>query len=180
VKNSTVVSPRGATIVGLATVAMGVVVVLLALRPDAALEAPRWVVVLTGLIFVLGGAAIIVGYGLAGASADGQLPPGTPVAVRVIQLALGLGLLATMTVVAGWIAFAPGEQRFGGTLALPFVAWHGASNETLGRIVFGAGAVLMLAVVAATGIRQIARQVAAERRAAARQVFRIAREEPRD
>jgi hypothetical protein len=162
---------------------MGVVVVLLALRPDAPLEASRWVVVLTGLTFVLGGAAIIVGYGLAGASADGQLPPGTPVAVRVIQLALGLGLLATMTVVAGWIAFAPGEQKFGGTLALPFVAWHGASNETLGRIVFGAGAVLlglMLAVVAATGVRQIARQVAAERRAAVRRVFRNAREEPRD
>ena len=45
--------------------------------------------------------------------------------------------------VFNWIAFGPGERRFGGGIALPFVAVSGPSSEWTGRAAFGIGAVLV-------------------------------------
>jgi hypothetical protein len=47
---------------------------------------PPWVGIVAGLAFVLGGLAMIVGYGVAGGVApDGDLPPGTPTVVRLVR-----------------------------------------------------------------------------------------------
>ena len=63
---TTRLSPGAAVGLGLVVSAMGVLVMLLAagMIPggDASLEAPRWVVAGAGLMFVLLGAALIVGY----------------------------------------------------------------------------------------------------------------------
>jgi hypothetical protein len=136
-------SPRAAVVLGLITTATGVALVLLAagLVPDASRAAPRWVVAAAGLMFALCGVAMIVGYAVAGAvGPDGDLPPGTSRRVRLIQYLLGLGIVGCMAAIATWIAFGPGPRAF--TVTLPFIG-RGPGDETVGRAVFGAGAVLL-------------------------------------
>ena len=137
-------SPRAAVALGLVVSAMGGLIVLLAAGmipgADEKLEAPRWVVAAAGLAFILAGAAMIVGYAVAGgAGPDGDLPAGTPRWGRVTQSLLGLGIVGALASVATWIAFGPGPRAF--TVALPFVG-RGPGDETFGRAVFGTGAVL--------------------------------------
>jgi len=148
--------------VGLAVSAMGALIVLLAVGVipggDASLEAPRWVVAAAGLSFVLAGAAIIVGYAVAGGAApDGDLPPGTPRWLRVTQSLLGLGIIVSLAAVGTWVAFGPGPRAFGVTL--PFVG-RGPGDERVGRVAFGIGAVLMwifLVVFVVVSVQRIRR-----------------------
>lgn len=160
--SATPLSPRAAVALGLAVGAMGALIILVAggIIPgrDARLEAPRWVVAAAGGAFVLAGAAMIVGYAVAGGAApDGDLPPGTPRWVRVTQSLLGLGIIGSLAAVATWVAFGPGPRAF--SVTLPFVD-QGPGNETVGRVAFGLGAVLMWVILAAfvvVGVRRIRR-----------------------
>lgn len=91
--SATPLSPRAAVGLGLVVSAMGVLIMLLAagMIPggDASLEAPRWVVACAGLMFALLGAALIVGYSVAGgAGPDADLLAGTPRWVPVTQAPL--------------------------------------------------------------------------------------------
>jgi hypothetical protein len=158
---------RGAIVVGIALMLVGLGVVWAGLHaPDADLGAPRGLLALVGVMFVLGGAATIVGFVVAGgATADGQFPPGTPLAVRLTQLSLGLGITAIMAALAGWIAFGPGERRFGLTISLPVITISDAADEITGRIAFGVwagAAALLFAIFAVRGARHIS-QAAADR-----------------
>jgi hypothetical protein len=96
-------SPRAAVTFGLFAVLIGGLVIARALHTipvDASGDAPQWVGVLAGLAFVLAGAAIIVGFAVAGGAApDGDLPSGTPFAVRLTQYLLGLGIVGLLTVI---------------------------------------------------------------------------------
>lgn len=160
--SATPLSPRGAVAVGLAVSAMGALIVLLAVGVipggDASLEAPRWVVAAAGLSFVLAGAAIIVGYAVAGGAApDGDLPPGTPRWLRVTQSLLGLGIIVSLAAVGTWVAFGPGPRAF--SVTLPFVG-RGPGDERVGRVAFGIGAVLMwifLVVFVVVSVQRIRR-----------------------
>jgi hypothetical protein len=142
---------------------MGALIVLLAVGiipgAEASLEAPRWVVAAAGLAFVLAGAAMIVGYAVAGgAGPDGDLPPGTPRWVRFTQTLLGLGIIGALAVIFTWIAFGPGPRAF--TITLPF-AGRGPGDETLGRAMFGIGAVLIWAffgVLAVVSVQRLRRK----------------------
>ena len=146
-------SPRAAVTWGLFVALIGGLVIAMALHiipVDASGDAPQWVGVLAGLAFVLAGAAIIVGFAVAGGAApDGDLPPGTPFAVRLTQYLLGLGIVGLLTVIAAWVAFGPGHREFGIT-GLPLV--RARSGETMGRVVFGIGAVLSAIVFIALGV----------------------------
>jgi hypothetical protein len=138
-------SPRAAVALGLVITAAGLLLVLFAVGlvpgAEASLEAPRWVVACAGLMFVLCGGAVIVGYAVAGGvGPDGDLPAGTPRWVRLTQYLLGLGIIGTLAAITTWIAFGPGPRAF--TVMLPFVG-RGPGDETVGRAVFGFGAVLM-------------------------------------
>ena len=147
---------------GTAVSGMGILIVLLAIGiipgAEASLEAPRWVVAAAGLAFGLAGAAMIVGYAVAGGvGPDGDLPTGTPRGVRVTQYLLGLGIIGALASVGTWIAFGPGPRAF--TVTLPFVG-RGPGDETVGRAVFGIGAVLtwlFLVVFAVVSVRRIRR-----------------------
>lgn len=149
-RSTTSLSPRTAVALGLILIAAGLALVLLAvglvLGPGASDAAPRWVVAGAGLMLALGGAAMIVGYAVAGGvGLDGDLPPGTPWRVRLIQYLLGLGIIAWLAAIATWIAFGPGPRAF--TVTLPFIG-RGPGDETVGRAVFGAGAVLLWVLLA--------------------------------
>ena len=143
-------SSGGAIVIGVFFGGVGTLVMLLALGTfgDRHLSdgTPPWVGVAAGVMFVLAGLAIIVGYGIAGgAMANGDLPPGTPRSVRLVQSALGLGITVLLASIASWIAFGAGPRRFSGHG--PFIS--GAVSEMLGRAMFGLGAVLMWVFMAA-------------------------------
>jgi hypothetical protein len=142
-------SPEGAVVIGLLCGLMGLFVVLLALgtfgEPRMSDGTPAWVGVLAGLSFVLAGLAVIVGYGVAGGvGPDGDLLPGAPFGVRLVQYLLGLGILASLASIASWVAFGSGSRHFTGSGLL----LSGAVSEMLGRVMFGLGAVLCWAFVA--------------------------------
>jgi hypothetical protein len=155
-------SPLAAGVLGLGCSLLGAVIVLLGLgvfgEPPLADGVPAWIGVLGGVVFVLGGAALIVGYVVAGgATADGDLPPGTPFGVRLVQYLLGLGIITSLACIASWVAFGPGPRQFSGAGTFG----GGAVSETLGRAVFGLGAgltwlfVITLGVV---GLRRLGRR----------------------
>src|SRR5262249_33162636 len=116
---------------------------------------PPWVAMAAGVMFVLAGLAIIVGYGVAGGvTDDGDLPPGTPRAVRLVQTALGLGITALLASIATWVAFGSGSRHFSGSG--PFIS--GSMNEMLGRAAFGVGAILMwvfMAVMIVVSVKRL-------------------------
>jgi len=142
-------SPRQAIAFGLLCAAVGVVIILagvgvLPLAPAPDVQGSPWVVVCAGLMFVFAGAALIVGFAVAGGTGpDGDLPTGTPFGVRLIQYLLGLGTVGSLTAIFTWVAFGPGERHFSSTVVLPFMARGVASGETSGRVVFGIAAVLI-------------------------------------
>jgi hypothetical protein len=101
---------------------------------DDTLHAPLWIVVCAGLVFVLGGGAVVL-RDAAGADPDtGELPRNAPHWVRIAQHLMALALYACFALIGTWIAFGPGERAFSGTIAV---------GPTLGRIVFGIGAVIL-------------------------------------
>jgi len=146
-------------VVALACAAMGAFPILIAagvIQPEPGdASAPRWVVFCCGLVFELAAAALVVGYAIAGGVApDGDLPPGTPFAVRLVQYVLGLGIAGALAAIASWIAFGPGPRPF--TASVPFIG-RGPASDLAGRVVFGFGAVLMLVFIAALGVVSVRR-----------------------
>lgn len=150
--------PTAACVIGAVFIVLGAVAVLgsvgvLPLNPSPDLAGAHWVGVCVGLIFVLGGGAVILDYAIAGGTdANGNLPAGTPFAVRVLQYLLGFGIMGCMTATFSWVAFGSGPRHFSGGFAVPFVAWGGAISETAGRVAFGAMAVLMWLMLLGVGV----------------------------
>jgi len=157
VDSSPQLSPGGAIGVGLFVGALGIFVVLVGLgvvgelRPG---DAPPWVVVCAGFVFVLAGLAVIVGWGVAtGVTPDGDFAAGTPLGVRVAQATLGFGISSLLAVIATWVAFGAGPREFTATGSLGGATVSGAVGETNGRVVWGIAAVLMWAFTAVlTGV----------------------------
>lgn len=99
---------RGAAIVvGLLFGALGLFVTLMALGVFgggwASGATPAWVGLAVGLVFTLGGLAVIVGYGIAGGAALDV--PDVPLGVRALQYLLGLGIAVSMAMFMTWAAF---------------------------------------------------------------------------
>jgi hypothetical protein len=170
---NTQLSPRGAVLVGSFAILCGVFPILIGLgvltpTPPDGPPTPGWVAVAAGLMFVFAGVAIVLDYGVAGGvGPDGDLKPGTPLVIRGANLLLGMGIVGLMTAVAGWVAFGTGPRRFSSTVSLPFYSSHNpASSELTGRVVFGAGAVLMAAMFVACGVVGVRRFVRAWRQVA--------------
>jgi hypothetical protein len=154
-------SPGAAIVIGVFFGAMGTFVMLLALGTfgPARLSdgTPPWVGVVGGLLFLLGGLAVIVGHGIAGGMGpDGDLRAGTPFFVRLVQYALGVVIIGMLASIASWVAFGSGSRHFNGRG--PFIS--GAVNEALGRTLFGIGAVLtwvFMAVMLVVSIKRLRR-----------------------
>jgi hypothetical protein len=153
-------SPKEAVAYGLLCVVVGGAIMLPAFgafgTASRTPDAPGWIVVAAGLTFVLGGLALVVIYAIGRASpASGDLPPGTPFAVRISQYALALAITALLGVIASWAAFGPGPRTFSTTIPL---LGRSQAGETGGRIAFGIGAVIiwiMAAVMAVIGGRRL-------------------------
>lgn len=147
-------SPRAALVLGAICVGTGLLIVLMAAdvvpTDPARFRAPRWVVSAGGLMFVVAGVA------LATFSAPGAPEGAGQTTWR--SFLLGGTILGLMAAIVNWIAFGPGERRFGGTVAVPFVAVSGPASEWSGRAMFGIGAVLVdlfLIWMVARGLRAL-------------------------
>jgi hypothetical protein len=138
---------------------MGVLITVLTARgaiPAQQDGTPRWVVACLGVMFILVGAALIVGNGLArGAEPDGDLPAGTPVSIRLIQYGLGAGGVGCLVAIFAWIAFGPGPRKF--AITLPFLGTRPGQGETVGRTLFGIVAALAVVLMVAVSVRTIRR-----------------------
>lgn len=163
----TQLSRPAAVFFGLVFIGCGVMPLLIGLglvapAPTHGDPTPAWVGTAAGLLFVLAGATIILDYGIAGGlDADGDLRPGTPFFIRVVNFCLGLTLVGLMLAVFAWVAFGRGRRTFSATVAIPFVAQHYArAGELPGRIAFGVVTVMMAAAfvtAAVVGVRRLVR-----------------------
>lgn len=129
---------------GGAAVAMGGLILLVGLgvlKPEGEVHAPLWVVSCAGGAFMLAGASVLLSASAKRVASDGALPSDAPLGARAGQLVLSLLALAALASVATWIAVGPGARAFTVT-----ASWGGeietGLNELIGRVIFGAGALL--------------------------------------
>jgi hypothetical protein len=145
-------SPRTTFLIGLAAVAVGLYLLLTGL---GVLPKPRGpsgalcVATVAGIAFLFAGISIAFG-AVHGVSAKGELPKDAGWWSRLLYYVLGLVACGSLAVIGSWVAFGPGLRQFGGTgmfLLSP------ESNNLIGRIVFGIGALLTWLVTIAMAVR---------------------------
>jgi hypothetical protein len=136
-------SRRETIVIGAIVTAVGLYFVLgsLGIVPlQGKAHAPMWIVTLAGLCFLLGGLAVLIPAAVTGeVRSDGELPGGAPQWLRVAQYVFGIAIFASLASIGTWIAFGAGTRSFG--ISTPFFQSTGGA-ETLGRIVFGIGAMI--------------------------------------
>jgi len=150
----TSLTPRAALIVGLFCAGCGIALILATLSgigPQPTPGTPVWVAVSVEAMFVLAGAALINGYAIGRVDASGDFAADTPFAIQAIQYLLGLAIVGLMAAVSGWIAFGRGPRQFSTTIALPFFATRTMGGSLAGRIAFGAGTIMLVAMFAGLG-----------------------------
>ncbi|WP_428528995.1 hypothetical protein [Pseudorhodoplanes sp.] len=141
-------------VIGLLVAAIGFPFVLMAsgLLPAKGANAPLWVLGAAGMAFVLAGASVTLS-ALAGSTArDGTLPDRAPFALHVLQLALGLGIVAMLALAGTWVALGAGGG-FRSAMSIGGASLSGPANETMARFVFGFGALVTWAIFVAFAVR---------------------------
>lgn len=112
-------------------------------------SSPRWVVACAGSAFLVfgGWTAALYARGYDASRPDDNLPSAR---IQLMVLIPGLLLFAAPF---HWIAFGPGPREFSSMVSIPFVSVRQGSAVSTGRILFGAGALLIDAILVAAAIR---------------------------
>jgi len=130
-------------------------------------EAPRWIGVCAGAIFVAGGLAVMLqSLPAAKPAPDGGLSPNSPRWAQLVSLAFGLSIVGGLAAIGLWIAFGPGERHFSGGASFGGIGVSETlggtpASEIFGRVVFGFGAVcacLVFALFLVGGARWLLRR----------------------
>ncbi len=123
-------SPGGRIVIGLAMAALGIGIVALGVNylvHDPSMLASGEVAVLpAGMAFAAGGAMLAL--------------PERFVRTRAL---IGALLVTAFALTGDWVAFGPGDRHFTGGISVGTVAAHMHPGETIGRVVFGIGAVIL-------------------------------------
>ncbi|HZD21485.1 MAG TPA: hypothetical protein VE325_12505 [Burkholderiales bacterium] len=107
--------------IGLALTAVGVALAAFGAAGALHAGASMQVVALpAGLAFVFGGGLVLV-----------------PDRLAALRLTLGALMVSSLALVFDWVAFAPGERQFTGSLAAGGAALSSPVGETAGRVFFG-------------------------------------------
>jgi hypothetical protein len=132
---------------GLLTSAIGLLPILMALgiiTPDQKPgqdNAPAWVVIAAGLIFVIGGVAVTMQTLINGRdSPNGDLPATTPRWLYAIYALMILAMVGGLGTVSSWVAFGAGDRHCTGSATF-FGAFE--VGDTVCRSVFGFGAIMV-------------------------------------
>jgi hypothetical protein len=151
-------SPRTTFVCGLLAVAMGLFLLLVGLGAvpvnPRSVHAPLWTASAAGIAFMLAGLSIAVG-AIHGVSETGELPKDTGWWMRLFYYAVGLVITGSLASVASWVAFGPGPRAFSGT---GMFLLSRETGDTVGRVVFGIGAVLtwlFTIAIAVSGARKL-------------------------
>jgi hypothetical protein len=116
---------------------------------------PLWIATCAGFIFALAGISLVI-RGMTGvADSDGELPKTAPWWLRFGYYLAGLAAVAALAAIGSWVAFGGGPRAF--NMTVPFFATRD-TGETIGRTVFGAGALmtwLFLIAFAISGARKL-------------------------
>jgi hypothetical protein len=145
-------SRRTAVVVGSAVALAGAFIVAVSIFGGAEkFEAPRWVV------GACGGAFLVFGGWTAAVYGRGYDPSRSPETLPSpwIQLAVLVPGLLVFAAPFHWIAFGPGPRHFSTSVSIPFLSTRTGSGETVGRILFGVGAVLIDAIIIVSVIRLV-------------------------
>lgn len=109
-----------------------------------------------GLAFFAGGLAVIVQtIERIAVAPDGGMSAITPAWARVAMHALAVAVTICLAAIGLWAAFGPGPRQF--TSNVPFVGQH--IGETVGRALFGSGAVLICLVLVLAAFEGLSRLV---------------------
>jgi hypothetical protein len=106
-------------------------------------DPPAPIILGAGVCFILGGLAAVF-QALGRASGAGELPPDAPLWRRCVQLGLGLGVLVTIALVLTWGAVGRGDEAFREQI-----------GGVMGRVSFGAGAILLWLLAAFIAYRLV-------------------------
>jgi hypothetical protein len=110
--------------------------------PATADATPGWVVALTGLLFVFGGAAIVMKTLAGGSDSNGEMPPDAPRALRMAYDVLVSAIALSLPSIFSWVAVGPGERQFSvsaGAGGAAIALGTSPADQMTGRIAFGIG-----------------------------------------
>lgn len=145
------VSPKQGIFSGLLLAGAGVVIILRAANviQAGAIHAPNWVVGVAGMVFLLPGLFMMYQGVRAAVAPHGAAAVRDPNEFSIAGWLLGGSIVTGLGLIGAWVAFGPGARTFEGGVT-------GSAIE--GRIAFGIGAVITLAVAAfvwVNGFRQL-------------------------
>jgi hypothetical protein len=111
------------------------------LPPPGEQYAPAWIVVCCGLVFGLGGLAIVM-QAIGRADERGELPPDAPPWIRRVQHLTVLIIIGLFATIGTWVALFGDGDHF--TMTSSFTR-EAPANPIVARTAFGIGAVIMWA-----------------------------------
>ena len=135
--------------VGLLGIAIGAAIILSvtgALPVQGRLQpgVTNWIVVCAGIVFAgIGGVFALTGF--SGTKIGSRIQARAPVLFRALNFLIAVVALGSLATIASFAAFGPGPRAF--VITLPFVG-QVLNAELIGRIFFGAVALLLWGVVA--------------------------------
>ena len=115
------------------------------------LHAPLWIAFCAGLVFFLGGVAVLL-QGFGKANADGELPKSAPAWMRAVQQLIGVVIFAAFALIGTWIALAGDPRQFSGSFSGLGI------GAAIARTAFGIGALICWAAtigLAVSGARKL-------------------------
>jgi len=133
---------KGVLFVAALATLTGCLIVLLAVEAvpleDSISRGPRWVIILSGLAFLLAGALTV----LIELRRLGTTSPLVSL-VGILRTLTGLLLVLIFLTLGNWVAFGPGDRDIQTSLSTPLFGESASSGKFLGRAAFGAGAVIL-------------------------------------
>ena len=119
-------SPTSPIIMGLFSTGMGLFIILMALdiihTDPESIHAPRWVIVLAGMMFTA------VGLYIFSTGLFSESEQKTPI-VQWMQYFLILGMLTAFAAVFLWVGFGSGERKFSSSGSVGFISVSGQGND---------------------------------------------------
>jgi hypothetical protein len=133
---------RGVLLVATLSTLTGFLIVLLAADAlpltDPLRNGPRWVIILSGLAFLLAGVLTVLVELQRYEAATGAVS-----LVGILRTLIGLLLVLIFLTLGNWVAFGPGDRDIQATLSTPLFGAASGSSSFLGRAAFGIGAVIL-------------------------------------